>query len=794
MGDLESGFEEMEGVKLGYLVIEGKQMFALSQVFTDLLKNIPRTTVHKRMDHLKVKKHHCDLEELRKLKAINSIAFHAAKCTLISREDVEALYVSCKADRLPKSKKRKSNSRPPDLYDGQIRSEPRYNFWKKHVWFRLHDASQPFSFKHTAGRQEVASSPACNLPQIYSKFISHSCEAVNRTACRASKNYETAEIPGSRVTFNASHSFFRNVVCSRQPVRYHSAIAAQSSLSSTAGLIYKRKREQEGSGRELCNSSRHRRQVFLFPKCCKPKVSNGTLNKFHLEPELFHDHQQAESFQESCSSDTESTSNSERANYDSDFGSCLSTSTNSGTSDDDEDDSLSESSDVTDESSSQSDSSSVSSRVSLQSIRFRQTSLSALNNKTHLAPQPAVHYNNQYKTDQGGTTLFDYGLSKLYPKKSDCTPGGDKQDGVSSPKQCKHCPLDPGRERERLSGSFFEIPDRPARTDPKTDSAKEISPLPFSKKNKDFPLQRVPGEAKESHQAWISHCAQYKETIVSKYSDSNPSLTASFRKEAKISQGTKPAQPIRNIKEDVEDLCAFSNYNDENNAEAETQPSLLPNVKIKEENSSDEREYSCQDTAVGSQCGLNPTEPGIVHYLVDGGDFTDSKNSYRSNRANNTVYQKSPARRSGIISTLNTTYPDEGDYKNGARVRKNYRTLVLGKQYGNPRTHAKFGAKVNRTPSTGKSEYCEGSEDYITSSKRRRASSNVSVMKKTFNFIANFPPPPSLIIGSDGDLSPAYSLSSTKNNQTPHRSHPVWKWQLGGPALPLPPSHKFRKF
>ena len=106
MGDLKSGFEEVDGVRLGYLIIKGKQMFALSQVFTDLLKNIPRTTVHKRMDHLKVKKHHCDLEELRKLKAINSIAFHAAKCTLISREDVEALYTSCKTERVLKTKRR----------------------------------------------------------------------------------------------------------------------------------------------------------------------------------------------------------------------------------------------------------------------------------------------------------------------------------------------------------------------------------------------------------------------------------------------------------------------------------------------------------------------------------------------------------------------------------------------------------------------------------------------------------------------------------------------------------------
>lgn len=56
MGDLECGFEEMQGVRLGYLLIKGKQMFALSQVFTDLLKNIPRTTVHKRMDRSRLLK------------------------------------------------------------------------------------------------------------------------------------------------------------------------------------------------------------------------------------------------------------------------------------------------------------------------------------------------------------------------------------------------------------------------------------------------------------------------------------------------------------------------------------------------------------------------------------------------------------------------------------------------------------------------------------------------------------------------------------------------------------------
>lgn len=118
MGDVEFGFEEMQGVRLGYLVIQGKQMFALSQVFTDLLKNIPRTTVHKRMDHLKVQKHRCDIRQLRKLKALNSVAFHAAKCTLISREDVEALYVSCTELGVPRKESGEEAAAPAAPWPG----------------------------------------------------------------------------------------------------------------------------------------------------------------------------------------------------------------------------------------------------------------------------------------------------------------------------------------------------------------------------------------------------------------------------------------------------------------------------------------------------------------------------------------------------------------------------------------------------------------------------------------------------------------------------------------------------
>ncbi|CAM9836489.1 unnamed protein product [Lampetra planeri] len=110
--DEQSGQDCVDGVQLGYLVIKDVQMFALSQVFTDLLQNIPRTTVHKRMDHLHVQKHQCDLEELRKLKAMKSIAFHSAKCTLISRSDMLALYTSCKLEPVLKTKKRRRKMVP----------------------------------------------------------------------------------------------------------------------------------------------------------------------------------------------------------------------------------------------------------------------------------------------------------------------------------------------------------------------------------------------------------------------------------------------------------------------------------------------------------------------------------------------------------------------------------------------------------------------------------------------------------------------------------------------------------
>lgn len=151
----------------------------------------------------------------------------------------------------------------------------------------------------------------------------------------------------------------------------------------------------------------------------------------------------------------------------------------------------------------------------------------------------------------------------------------------------------------------------------------------------------------------------------------------------------------------------------------------------------------------------------------------------------------------GLSCTLGSPKPEDGEYKFGARVRKNYRTLVLGKRPVLQTPPVKPNLKSARSPRpTGKTETHEGTlDDFTVINRRKKVASNVaSAVKRPFNFMANFPCPPSLIIGKDGDLWPAYSLNTTKDSQPPHKAHPIWKWQLGGSAIPLPPSHKFRKF
>ncbi|XP_015265488.1 PREDICTED: SKI/DACH domain-containing protein 1 [Gekko japonicus] len=615
MGDLKSGFEEVDGVRLGYLVIQGKQMFALSQVFTDLLKNIPRTTVHKRMDHLKVKKHHCDLEELRKLKAIKSIAFHAAKCTLISREDVEALYTSCKTERVLRTKRR-SRGPPVQAPPGP---EPYAAFWKDggKLWLGLNGAAAAPRRKAWRPAGSGAFLPASDLPHFWSQSPGQSSPGLARSPRKGAADYETGPLGPRYVSLAAEPAYFRSLLCSKHPHYYYHSAAAIASQPKLAAAAAARKKAAEGRWPGGCG-----RRLLLLPRACKLSGAASErlpgLNAF-LAPAPH------PPFPESCSSDSDSSSYSDHAaNDDSDFCSSLSSTSNSASSeeedeeeeeeeeegscasdssdlssDEDDDEEDEEEEEEEEDSSSESDSSSGSSQVSVQSIRFRRTSF------------------------------------------------------------CQPPSLAPASLLLRPRWAGREEPERAI----KAEAAEE---------------------AEAAAEGWGGRA------------------------------GWAP--------------------------KADPPPPVPPSQAL-------------------AACTLGAAAAAAA-----------------------------------------AAKPEEGEYKFGARVRKNYRTLVLGKRATLPSSDPlKPNLKTARSPRPPPGKLLEAPEgtldDLAVLSRRKRVASAVaSTVKRPFNFMGNFPCPPSLVVGLDGDLLPAYTLNTAKDAQAPPKAHPVWRWQLGGSAIPLPPSHKFRKF
>ncbi|XP_048373134.1 elongin BC and Polycomb repressive complex 2-associated protein [Sphaerodactylus townsendi] len=107
-GDFQAGYQEIDGIPLGYLQIHGARLFALPQVFSALFHSIPRAAVSKRLESLKIRRRRCDPRELRTLKALGSVPVRAAKCSLISKADLDALRSSCQAWAPRKRRKKKS--------------------------------------------------------------------------------------------------------------------------------------------------------------------------------------------------------------------------------------------------------------------------------------------------------------------------------------------------------------------------------------------------------------------------------------------------------------------------------------------------------------------------------------------------------------------------------------------------------------------------------------------------------------------------------------------------------------
>ncbi|NXI19197.1 SKDA1 protein, partial [Irena cyanogastra] len=97
-----AGYQRIEGISLGYLQIGGTRMFALAQVLSHLFGDIPRATISRRMATLRIRSRRCRPAELRTLKAIRSVPTRAARGSLISKADLEALRTSCQSLRAPR--------------------------------------------------------------------------------------------------------------------------------------------------------------------------------------------------------------------------------------------------------------------------------------------------------------------------------------------------------------------------------------------------------------------------------------------------------------------------------------------------------------------------------------------------------------------------------------------------------------------------------------------------------------------------------------------------------------------
>uniref|UniRef100_A0A8C5EZ70 Elongin BC and Polycomb repressive complex 2-associated protein n=1 Tax=Gopherus evgoodei TaxID=1825980 RepID=A0A8C5EZ70_9SAUR len=106
----------------------------------------------------------------------------------------------------------------------------------------------------------------------------------------------------------------------------------------------------------------------------------------------------------------------------------------------------------------------------------------------------------------------------------------------------------------------------------------------------------------------------------------------------------------------------------------------------------------------------------------------------------------------------------------------------------------------------GRTEPCKAAELQCSGSKsarspsplpqktpRRNAPKGKTQCRNSFSLLGNFPCTPSLVVGEDGDLRPAASLC-VKNSCALSKTHPLWSWQVGGSALPVPPSLKFRGY
>ncbi|MXQ88324.1 hypothetical protein E5288_WYG021354 [Bos mutus] len=373
-------------------------------------------------------------------------------------------------------------------------------------------------------------------------------------------------------------------------------------------------------------------------------------------------------FPESCSSDSESSSYSDHAANDSDFGSSVSSSSNSVSSEEEEEEGeeeeeeeeeeeggsgASDSSEVSSEeeeeedSSTESDSSSGSSQVSVQSIRFRRTSFckppsvqAQANFLYHLASAAAATKPAAFE-DAGRLPDLKSSVKAESPEEWNLQSWAPKASPVYCPASLGSCFTEIRNDRvSEITFPQSEISSIVKRTDLTINCLAEGASSPSPKTNNAFPQQRILREARKCLQATpTTHCAD-NNTIAARFlnNDSSGAATNS-EKDSKIPHCTEFATDLPSSSPTYPEVDTAAATTKAENACTDTGDRTLPflhNIKIKVEDSSANEEY----------------EPDLITNKLKC-ECNDTKGSPK---------------------------PEDGEYKFGARVRKNYRTLVLGKR------------------------------------------------------------------------------------------------------------------
>ncbi|XP_075578780.1 elongin BC and Polycomb repressive complex 2-associated protein [Pelecanus crispus] len=702
-GDFHAGYQEIEGINLGYLQINGTQMFALAQVLSDLFKDIPRTTISKKMETLKIKSRRCDLKELRTLKAINSVPTRAVKCSLISKADLEALCTSCKSLSPRRRKRKRKSKRREQLLlpaPGELFPCPRPQLLPPCRAGGCCAPAAPGRPPPPPAFPKPRSAPAAPLPQPFLR----ACPAFQKPPGRGRRG---CGLPARGGLFAGVLAAYPRDLALLRPA------AAHPSAPAAALAQPGRRRRGPCCAKGLFPArggpaAARKGRAAAFPGCKRQGTSAG------------------------YSSDSDSSL---------DFGgSSPATSSDSSEEEEEEEEEEGDTSCSSEEgSSSESESSSLCSGDSVQSTRYRQAALPRFQPQPPreplgeerpaepppsagkaLRPDPSLLFLSQqlWARTLRASTLESLSaaaaagpgaqpLPELYAKQ-EASPSSSSSFSSSSSSSPPPSPSStPGGAPQQKEGGF-------GGAEPCA-KGKDLHKDAWNNRASPGPGQRAEGQGAASAGRALAQ---------------EPAPGSAPHPPARERAGTPgPAPPGEPRREHFDRLIRQSKlwcYAKGFNLDGK---SLRPGGRTE----------PCKGAELKAPGSKRAESPGTL-----------SNKALRGNGSERNAKRRRLAR--------------------GAEAERQ-QSSSKGRPQKTPRRNAKKG-----------NTHC-----------KRLGSAGPTPPRNSFSLMGNFPCIPSLVVGEDGDLCPASSLG-VKNSWALSKTHPLWSWHLGGNAIPVPPSLKFRGY